>query len=158
MPEDSKVDIALASFENIEAVRELWSEYWKSLELPADFQGFAAELSSLPGAYAPPRGRLLIARMQGNPVGTVALRPLSARYCEAKRFYVRPSYQGRGIGKALLARLIHEARSEGYEEMYADTLKSMKSALQMYRQIGFLEVPPYSASPTPGGIFLRMAL
>jgi GNAT superfamily N-acetyltransferase len=158
MPERSGAEIILASEQDIEAVRDLWTEYWDALGLPPDFQNFAEERLTLPGAYAPPKGRLLIALVQGKPAGTAALRPLSAQSCEAKRLYVRPQYRGRGTGRTLVDRLINEARLAGYQEMYGDTLKSMESALQMYHQIGFREVAPYSSDPTPGAIFLKLAL
>lgn len=158
MPERSGATIIPASDPDIEAVRDLWNEYWNSLGLPPDFQNFADESLTLPGAYAPPKGRLLIALVQGKPAGTAALRPLSAQSCEAKRLYVRPQYRGRGIGRALIDRLISEARFAGYEAMYGDTLKSMKSALQLYNQVGFREVAPYSSNPTPLAVFLKLSL
>jgi GNAT superfamily N-acetyltransferase len=158
MRERSGATIIPASDQDIEAVRDLWTEYWDSIGLPPDFQGFAEERLALPGAYAPPKGRLLIALVQGKPAGTAALRPLSGPSCEAKRLYVRRRYRGRGIGRALVDRLINEARLAGYEEIYGDTLKSMKSALQLYHQIGFREVAPYSSDPTPGAIFLKLCL
>jgi carbonic anhydrase len=158
MPEPGEARIIPASDQDIEAVRDLWAEYWDSLGLPPDFQNFAEERLALPGAYAPPMGRLLIALVRGKPAGTAALRPLGAQSCEGKRLYVRPPYRGRGIGRALVDRLIDEARLAGYREMYGDTLKSMQSALQMYHQVGFCEVGPYSSSPTPGAIFLKLAL
>src|ERR1700761_5518527 len=136
-------NIALVSSEHTAVIQTLWREYWESLALPADFQNFAAELSTLPGVYAPPRGRLLLALLDGAPAGTAAFRPLTAHSCEAKRLYVRPRYRGQGAGRALLERLITEARAAGYHEMFGDTLKSMKSALLMYTQLGFSEVPPY---------------
>jgi GNAT superfamily N-acetyltransferase len=158
MSERTPVSISLASGQEIGTVRDLWLEYWESFALPRDLQGFAEELKTLPGLYAPPEGRLLLARIQGEPAGTAALRRLSANSCEAKRLYVRPQYRSQGIGRALLWRLTEEARAAGYEEMYGDTLKSMKSALRMYRDFGFSEVAPYSSSPTPGAIFLKLSL
>jgi putative acetyltransferase len=155
---NEEIEILLVSLREIEAVQRLWREYWDFLRLPADFQGFEEERGSLPGVYAPPKGRLLLARVQGNPAGTAALRPLGGRACEAKRMYVPPSYRGRGIGRALLVRLIQEARAEEYEEMYADTLESLEAALRLYAQMGFSEVPPYSSYPTPGAIYLKRSL
>jgi putative acetyltransferase len=151
-------NIVLASGQQIDAIRALWREYWDSLALPADFQNFAEELATLPGAYAPPKGRLLLATIDGAPAGTAAFRPLTEQSCEAKRLYVQPGHRGLGLGRALLNRLITEARGAGYREMYGDTLTSMTSALQMYFRFGFSEVPPYSANPTPGAIFLRRSL
>jgi len=158
MVEPAGAMIISASDQDVEAVRDLWTEYWDSLGLPPDFQSFAQERLALPGAYAPPKGRLLIALVQGKLAGTAALRPLRTKSCEAKRLYVRPQYRGKGIGRALIERLINEARLAGYEEMFGDTLKSMESALQMYKRLGFCNVGPYSLNPTPGAVFLKLSL
>lgn len=158
MPERSKLRITLASSQEIGTIQILWREYWDALQLPPDFQNFDEELRTLPGVYAPPDGRLLIASIQGNPAGTAALRPLNTYACEAKRLYVCPQFRGKGVGRALLNRLLAEAREAGYQDMYADTLESMLPALQMYRQFGFSEVPPYSSNATPHAIFLRLSL
>ncbi len=153
------VDSASAS--DIAAVRELWTEYWQALSLPPDFQGFAEELRTLPGKYAPPAGRLLLLRIDGQPAGTAAFRALSITpgdACEAKRLYVSPAYRRRGVAGSLLAKLIEEARLSGYRSLYADTLARMSAALDLYRGVGFVEVGPYSENPTPGAIYLRLGL
>src|ERR1700736_2220986 len=98
------------SARDIVAVQELWSEYWRSLALPLDFQDFREELRTLPGKYVPPAGRLLLVRIDGEPAGTAAFRPLRQDACEAKRLYVRPAHRRRGVAGALLAELIEEAR------------------------------------------------
>jgi len=157
------VDIGeAASATDIAAVQELWAQYWRSIGLPLDFQGFAEELRTLPGKYAPPAGRLLLARIDGQPAGTGAFRPLSVNArrdaCEAKRLYVCPAYRRRGVAGLLLARLIEEARLSGYRNLYGDTLATMTSALELYRNMGFEEVGPYSKDPTPGAIYLRLSL
>jgi putative acetyltransferase len=158
MNANDEADIVLASSREIEAIQQLWREYWDSLGFPADFQDFEEERRSLPGVYAPPKGRLLLALVQGNLAGTAGLRPMSGRSCEAKRLYVRPLYRGRGMGRALLARLVQDARAEGYQEMYADTLESMEAAQGLYTRMGFSTVGPYSSHPTPGAIFLKLSL
>ena len=144
--------------EHIDVVQRLWREYWESTGLPPDFQGFAEEVESLPGSYAPPGGRLLLAAVQGEPAGTGAFRPLRGIACEAKRMYVRPEFRGQGIGEALVRRLIEEARAAGYREMFADSLPSMSAAVRMYQRLGFSETRPYSPHPTPGAVFLRLEL
>jgi GNAT superfamily N-acetyltransferase len=147
--------------QSIDAVRELWTAYWHSLGLPSDFQGFAQELRELPGKYSPPSGRLFLARVDGQPAATAAFRPLGPLgidTCEAKRLYVHPSYRRQGIGKALLAKLVEEARRSGYWTLYGDTLPAMTSALDLYREMGFVEVGPYSETPTPNAIYLRLNL
>jgi GNAT superfamily N-acetyltransferase len=154
----AETEIILASASDIAIVQDLWREYWQSLGLTSDFQHFAKELNSLPGAYAWPKGRLMLALVAGEPAGTAAFRPIAEHSCEAKRLYVRPQFRGKGIGKALLDRLVREARAEGYREMLADTLKSMTSAQTMYGLAGFSLVAPYSSMPTPDAIFLRLSL
>ena len=150
--------IAPASTSDIAMVRELWREYWETLGFGYDFQDFATELDSLPGAYAPPAGCLLLASVDGEPAGTGALRALSPPACEAKRVYLRPQYRGCGLGGGVMQRLIEEARSAGYREMFADTLPSMTAALRLYRELGFRETAAYSPKPTPGAVFLRLSL
>ncbi len=154
------IEIVDGSSPGLAAVQELWIEYWDALGLPPDFQSFAEERRSLPGAHAPPRGRLLLARIDNVPAGTAAFRPLPEREgaCEAKRLYVRPAYRGAGLARALLARLIQDARAEGYRELYGDTLPSMEAALRLYDQLGFVEAGPYSHIPTPGATYLRLPL
>lgn len=154
----SEAEITSASVEDLGIVRTLWREYWNFLNLPEDFQGFGDELRTLPGLYADPEGRLLLARVEGRPAGTIGLRPLNGRACEGKRLYVRPEFRSKRIGQALLTVLIEEARAIGYREIYGDTLPSMGSALALYRKFGFSEVGPYSSHPTPGAIYLRLIL
>jgi carbonic anhydrase len=143
---------------DLAAVHSLWTAYWAFLGLEPTFQNFAAELQGLPGAYAEPEGLLLIAWAGETPAGTIGLRSLSARACEAKRLYVSPGFRGHGLGRTLLNRLVESARSIGYETMYGDSLPSMGEALSMYRSFGFQQVEAYSATPTPGAIYLALAL
>ena len=143
---------------SIGAVRELWTAYWHSLNLPLDFQGFAEEVRELPGKYAPPDGRLFLVWIEGKPVATAAFRSLDGEACEAKRLYVDPSFRRRGIATALLERLVEEARSCGYRTLYGDTLPTMGSAIDLYRDMGFVQVGPYCTSPTPNAIYLRLTL
>lgn len=152
------VIVEQASGANIAAIRELWSEYWRTLGLPLDFQGYAEELRTLPGQYAPPEGRLLLVRIDGRPAATAALRRLSRDECEAKRLFVHPDYRRQGLARLLFQRLIEEARVCGYRDLYGDTLAAMTTALLLYREIGFEEVGPYSEDPTPGAIYLRLKL
>lgn len=141
-----------------EQVRGLFREYWASFNFSPCFQGFEAELSALPGAYAPPGGALVMALVEGEPAGCAALRPFEEGRCEAKRLYVRPQYRGMGLGRALLVWVIEEARTLGYSELVGDTVPQMQTALAMYDRSGFERTAPYSASPTPGAIYLRLKL
>jgi GNAT superfamily N-acetyltransferase len=158
VPRSSDIQILQATGDRLELVRSLWREYWAGFAFSECFQNFADELSALPGDYAPPQGRLLLAFCDEHPAGTAAFRRLNDDSCEGKRLYVRPQYRQQGIGKLLLDQLIEEARVCGYREMYGDTLKSMQTALDMYLRYGFVEVPPYSEKPTQGAIYLKLAL
>jgi putative acetyltransferase len=144
--------------EGLEAVRKLWREYWHALGFPSDFQAFAKELDQLPGKYGPPKGRLFLVLIDRQPAATAAFRTLSDEACEAKRLYVHPTYRRRGIAGDLMAKLLDEARACGYRTLYGDTLPTMSAALRMYREMGFVEVDPYSDDPTPGAIYLRLEL
>jgi GNAT superfamily N-acetyltransferase len=143
---------------DMEIVRELWTEYWVAAGLGGEFQGFSRELEELPGKYAPPAGRLLVATIRSEAAGTAALRPIAGAACEVKRLYVRPAFRGMGLGFALLERLVSEARAIGYREMFCDTLLSMSAAQQMYRNYGFETIAPYSPDPTPGAVYFRLIL
>ncbi len=146
--------VSIQEANDLDVVRELWREYWAEQGLAAEFQGFAAELAGLPGEYS----RLLVAWKDGAAAGTIALRPMDGERAEAKRLYVRPAFRGMGIAAALLDALTADARAAGYRALYADTLPSMQAALGWYRRIGFAEVEAYSATPTPGAVYLMMDL
>ncbi len=100
--------------EQIAVIRELFLEYAQSLGFSLCFQSFDKELAGLPGDYAPPEGRLLLATYDAAPAGCVALHKLDSSICEMKRLYVRPQFRGKGLGRALAERVIAEARQIGY--------------------------------------------
>jgi len=159
MPDSETLTIAPAvTAAGIETVRGLFTEYWLAFGFSPCFQGFSAELAGLPGKYAPPRGRLAIAWIGGQPAGCVALRPIDDLRCEGKRLFVPERFRSRGVGRALLDWLIAEARSAGYTELLADTLPVMERALAMYQRLGFEPTAPYLDSPTPGAIPIRLVL
>ena len=131
----------------IEAARALFREYQESLGIDLSFQDFETELAELPGEYAPPRGRLLLALNQGAAVGCVAMRPIASGTCEMKRLYVRPAFRATGLGRQLAERIIAEARTAGYRLMYLDTLPTMAGALRLYERLGFRDIHPYRTIP-----------
>lgn len=144
--------------EDIATVRALFQEYQASLGIDLCFQDFDAELSALPGAYAPPRGRLLLASSGALPVGCVALRAVDGSRCEMKRLFVRSDARGLGAGRALVARVMGEARTIGYEEVVLDTLPTMTNAQQLYQGLGFRDIPAYRANPVVGTRYLGRSL
>ena len=144
--------------EQLRAARELFQEYAAGLGVDLVYQGFEDEVESLPGAYAPPAGRLLLAWRDGAVAGCVAIRPLAGRSCELKRLYVRPAFRGGGVGARLARRAIEEARAAGYRRLRLDTLPTMHAARAIYERLGFREIPPYYATPVPGTTFYELAL
>ena len=143
----------------IAQVRELFLEYAASLGFSLCFQNFDQELASLPGDYAPPEGRLLLAQCEGQLAGCVALHKLGSDICEMKRLYLRPQFRGKGLGRALAEYLIAEARQMGYSRMRLDTVEPvMKDAVAMYRKLGFREISPYRKNPIAGALYMELAL
>lgn len=138
--------------------RALFEEYAQSLGFSLCFQGFDEELAGLPGKYAPPKGRLLLARVEGRLAGCVALQPIDARACEMKRLYVRPDYRGRGVGRALAQAIVEAGREIGYRTMRLDTLTSMPEAIALYRSLGFVETAPYRFNPIEGAVYMALPL
>jgi putative acetyltransferase len=150
--------IAQVSGPSTDAARELFWEYAASLDFDLGFQGFPEELATLPGSYAPPLGRLLLAWEGEQAAGCVALRPLEPGICEMKRLYVRPAYRGTGLGRRLVEHIIQEAKDAGYRRMRLDTIPTMVGALALYRAVGFRPIPSYWANPTDGAVFLELTL
>ncbi|HTZ96107.1 MAG TPA: GNAT family N-acetyltransferase [Terriglobales bacterium] len=143
----------------IAQARELFLEYAQSLGFSLCFQNFDKELADLPGDYAPPEGRLLLAQVEGELAGCVALHKLDAQTCEMKRLYLRPKFRGNGLGRILANAIIAEARKIGYDRMRLDTVEPvMRDAVGMYRKLGFREIPPYRTNPQPGTLYMELPL
>ncbi len=154
----------------IEAVRNLFQEYAESLSFNLCFQSFEQELADLPGEYAPWSGMLLLALVDDKPAGCVALHRLDGKgtseedeilaeldVCEMKRLYVRPQFRGIGLGRKLVDAILKCAAAIGYHRMRLDTVPSeMATAVEMYRQLGFVEIAPYRENPVPGAKYLEL--
>ena len=147
------------SAEQIAQVRELFLEYARSLSFNLCFQSFDKEIAGLPGEYAPPDGRLLLVSSNGAAVGCVALHRLTSEVCEMKRLYVRPQFRGKGLGRALAQRIIEQACEIGYKRLRLDTVEPvMRTAVAMYRDLGFYEIAPYRENPIEGALYMELKL
>jgi ribosomal protein S18 acetylase RimI-like enzyme len=139
-------------------MRELFSEYGRSLGIDLSFQDFDQELATLPGKYASPDGAVIIARLGTAACGCVALRRIDETTCEMKRLYVRPDARGLGIGAELVRLIVDVARARGYRAMRLDTLPTMKSAIALYASFGFREIPAYTFNPVHGAVYMEKML
>jgi ribosomal protein S18 acetylase RimI-like enzyme len=151
--------IQAQSPEDIAHARELFKEYEAWLEVDLCFQSFEKELAELPGKYAPPDGRLLLAIDNGKVAGCAALRKIGDGICEIKRLFLRPGFRGQGLGRRLAQAIIQEAKQIGYERMRLDTLPpKMNDAIALYRSLGFKEIDSYYDNPVPGAKFMELDL
>ena len=151
--------VQASSPEEIESARTLLEEYAAWLQIDLCFQSFDKELAGLPGQYAPPDGRLLLAIEDDQLVGCVALRKTGEGTCEMKRLFLRSQFRGKGLGRKLAETIIAEARQIGYERMRLDTLPGrMDQAIKLYRALGFHEIPAYYHNPVPDATFMELLL
>lgn len=137
--------------------RDLFREYQLAIGIDLGFQDFEREVVMLPGPYAPPGGRLVVAVVDGTPAGCGALRPLSPSIAELKRMWVRPAFRGRGLGRSIAEVLLHAADARGYAAVRLDSLGSMKEAHALYASLGFREISAYYDNPLPGVVYMERA-
>jgi ribosomal protein S18 acetylase RimI-like enzyme len=144
--------------DEVPVVRQLFREYAAGVGSDLCFRGFEAELAGLPGPYAPPRGRLLLAWNGTHAAGCVALQPVDDDACEMKRLFVRPEARGSRLGRRLAQRLCDEARVAGYRRIRLETLPAMAAAIRLYASLGFRPVAPYAAQPVAGALHFGLDL
>jgi GNAT superfamily N-acetyltransferase len=151
--------IPAATQADMEAAGRLFKQYERTTGQDLGFQGLDEEIQTLPGKYAPPHGILLIAFLNGMPVGCGAVRPLQTcprippGTCEMKRLFTQPSVRGRGIGQQIVANLLRFATQAGYHQMVLDTLPEFASALKLYEAAGFTPTAKYNDDPDPRTIY-----
>ena len=156
MANTSSVEIsAVGEKEDAEAAKQLILDYVDWLGVDLSHQGFEQEMAAFPGDYAPPRGVLLMARVDGLPAGVVGLRPLEDSICEMKRLWVPPQFSGLGLGRALCRRFIEEGRRLGYDKVRLDTVARAAAANHLYRTMGYREIKAYRFNPEPDALFFE---
>ena len=151
---DSTVVIEPA-YNALSDVRALFEAYTAMLvthdpafQIYLDIQHYADELRAPAAKYAPPDGRLYLARVDGRAAGCIALRRLD----------VQAQYRGRGLARQLIRRITEDARQIGYRCMLLDTLPVLEDAVRLYRQLGFYEIPCYNDSPVESTLFFQLDL
>lgn len=156
---NEKLIVRAATLDDLDTVVALFREYAGGIGIDLAYQGFEDELESLPGYYAPPKGALLLAEIDGDAVGCVAVRPLHAtNFCEMKRLYVQDAARGTGAGRALAEAAVAEGVRMAYDGIRLDTLSTMAAALSLYRGLGFKEIPAYYETPIGNTVFLHKDL
>lgn len=144
---------------DLDAARRLFRAYAERLDFDLDFQDFEAEMEALPGPYAPPHGTILLAEVDGETVGVVAVQPLDDEgACEMKRLYVDPDVRRQGLGRALARGIIEAAQDLGYDVMRLDTVASMTAARTLYRSLGFEERSAYYHNPLDDAVYMERPL
>ena len=157
--ESSSIQIISAlTNEQIDTIRLLFLEYAQSLNFDLCFQSFDEELAGLPGDYATPDGRLLLATHGDKVAGCVALRKVADGVCEMKRLWVRQEFRGKKIGRKLAEEIISEARKIGYSIMKLDTIDTMTEAITLYKSMGFSETSAYRYNPIEGAKYMELKL
>ena len=159
--EPPQVELELAeSPESYHAARELFINYAEELGIDLSFQGFDDEVDALPDLYGPPRGGIVLARIDGEFAGCCALRPMDdsdyANASEMKRLYVAKAFRGFGLGRQLVEGILDLARHLGYSCILLDTLDDMETARALYEDLGFEEIPPYYHNPMAGAHYLKV--
>lgn len=142
----------------IKIVRTLFKDYEAAIDTSLCFQSFETELASLPGDYVPPIGCLLLARINGEAAGCVALRKFDQGVGEMKRLFVYPKFRGLGIGYQLVKEVVDRAGRIGYKSLVLDTLPSMRRAIMLYESLGFVETLPYRHNPIAGARYMCLDL
>jgi ribosomal protein S18 acetylase RimI-like enzyme len=149
---------AARSGEDLDVARELFRQYGRTPDVSVCVVGFDEEIQALPGPYAEPHGTILLARIAGEAVGCVAVKPVGGEAAEMKRLFVRPEARGKKLGDALASAAIEAARTRGYRRLRLDTLPSMTAARAVYARLGFGEIAPWVETPVPGVAYLELAL
>ncbi len=161
LPFSATADVTIHNAVDIELVehaRTLFTEYLAALPHNLSYQHFDEELQSLPGKYASPNGRLLVAFNKEQPAGCVAIRPIDDNACEMKRLWVRPAFRRSGLGKLLVKTAVDHAESIGYHTMRLDTVTDMTAAVALYRSLGFVETTAFTYNPFPDAIYMEKPL
>lgn len=153
------------AYQHPQEIANLFSEYTDiliagdiSFQKYLDVQNYNEELAHLEMKYGQPHGRLYLAYFDGKVAGCIGLRKIDEQSCEMKRLYVRPQFRGKKVGEQLIQRIIADAKEIGYSYMLLDTLPFLKTAIHMYKRLGFYTIKRYNDSPMNTSIYMKLDL
>jgi len=116
------------------------SDYGLEFDIEAMMESDLTE----PDKFMPPDGRFYLARYGDEVAGVGCLKKLERGVGEIQRMFVRPGFRGKGIGRAIVDRLIGDARMIGYHQLKLESLEFLDAAHSLYRSVGFREINPYA--------------
>jgi putative acetyltransferase len=146
------------SANDYEEVKKIFTDYQEYLNVDLCFQSFDFELNNLNSIYKSPKGTIILAKIDEEIAGCVAVKPIEVNNCEMKRLYVKPAFRNTGLGKKLIEAIIQFALNEGYEKMKLDTLTKLESAIKLYHHFGFVETNPYVYNPLSDVLYFEKTL
>lgn len=153
------IEIRLASTTSeYEDVKKIVLEYSNWLGFDLSFQNFEKEMETLPITYGPPDGGIFLAFRNNEAVGVAGIKRFSDSECELKRMFIREHGRGYGIGKLLLSECISLAAELNYSKIKLDTMAYMKSAIKIYTDSGFIEIPAYCFNPNEEARYFELIL
>ncbi|TNE67134.1 MAG: N-acetyltransferase [Alphaproteobacteria bacterium] len=140
--------------EDLLAAKGIFRAFSEWLPIDLGFQDFEGEMARFPEGFV----HVLLARLDGEPVGAVALKPHGRDVCEMKRLFVLPAAHGTGLGRKLCERLLADAKALGYHTMLLDSLGRLEAAVALYRKLGFVDTEPYNFNPEADVVYMRRGL
>ena len=147
--------------------RKLAIEFHDWLQFDLSWQNFGKEMDNLPHPYGEPEGFIILAMLNDELAGCVALKPLPSaidvhernmKVCEMKRLFVRESAQGRGVGRELIEKCIAWGKELHYDLMVLDTIPRLEAANSLYQKFGFTPRGAYYGNPVEGVIYYELSL
>jgi N-acetylglutamate synthase-like GNAT family acetyltransferase len=101
-------------------------------------------------------GHIFFAVADGNPIGCCALVPISEGVYEVAKMAVAESWQGRGIGRRVLAYTIEQGRAIGAKSLYLETNSKLANAIHLYESLGFQHLPPKQSPYVRANVFMEL--
>lgn len=124
-------------------------EHFVALGVASDRAHYDEEIAHYDELYGPPRGRMLLAIVDGEPAGCACIRDWQGG-AELRRLFVRSAMRRRGVARCLVTAAIAEALSLGYPRMTLITMRQFEAAVALYRSLGFSEIDPYRPGVVKG--------